>query len=78
MALISDVLIGVGVIYFVVRSVIQSVQPGESFARDLMGFPILEPGLNVTFDIWLQSIIGFSIPFVFVLAGLLISKFKSE
>lgn len=71
---LGDVFKIVGVAYFIFRSFISTVQPDEPFARDLFGFPLLEPGLVVTNQTWILSLIGAVLPFIFILTGYGIQK----
>lgn len=70
----GDIVIGVGTIYFILRSVVSTVSTDEIFTRDIFGFPILEPALEVSTDIWLMSLVGAVIPFVFIFIGMGINK----
>ncbi len=71
---LGDVFKIAGVAYFIFHSFISTIQPNEPFARDLFGFPMLEPGLEVTNQTWILSLIGAAVPFVFVLVGYGIQK----
>lgn len=71
---LGDVFKIVGVAYFIFRSFMSTVQPHEPFARDLFGFPLLEPGLEVSNQTWILSLIGAAIPFIFLLVGYGIQK----
>lgn len=68
----------VGVVYFIFRSFLSTVQQNEPFARDLFGFPLLEPGLEVTDQIWMMSLIGSLLPFVLILVGYGVKKLASK
>ncbi len=71
---LGDVIKIIGVACFILRSFISTVQPNEPFARDLFGFPILEPGLEVTNQTWILSLVGAAIPFIFILVGYGVQK----
>ena len=63
---LGDVIIAAGFILFVLRGFISTVSPDEPFARDLFGFPLLEPD-TLMFRGYLASVfIGGAIPFVLV------------
>jgi hypothetical protein len=75
---LGDVIIAAGFILFVLRGFISTVSPDEPFARDLFGFPLLEPGyFDVPGDILLQFFIGGAIPFVLIGFGYWLRKQKN-
>jgi len=72
---LGNLIIAVGFILFVLRGFISTVSPGEPFARDLFGFPLLELGyFDVPGNILLQFFIGGAIPLVLIGFGYWLSK----
>lgn len=64
----------IGGIVFVLRGFISTESPIEPFARDIFGFPLLDPSHDATLDVWFQFIIGALIPFVLIGIGLVFLK----
>jgi len=77
-AYLAYLMIAVGFILFVLRGFVNTVSPDEPFARDLLGFPLLEPGyFDVPGDILIKFFIGGAIPYVLIGLGYwLINKTK--
>lgn len=76
---IGNVIIAAGFILFVLRGFISTVSPDDPFARDLFGFPLLEPGyFDVPGNILLQSFIGAAIPFVLIGFGYWLRNLKTK
>ena len=70
--------IAAGIIFFSLRGTISTISPDESFARDIFNLPLLEPGLHVPMNIYLLSIAGFLVPYVFIGLGLIILKIDQK
>lgn len=67
---IGNLLIILGIVFFMLRGLISSVNSNEPFARDLFGFPLLEsPFQEVSRNTWLYSMIGFLIPYILIGVG---------
>lgn len=65
----GDLLIGLGTVYFIIRSIFSNVSPDKSYATDLLGFPLLDQSQEVTVEVWILSIIGAVIPFLIIATG---------